>query len=51
MERVMTSEYSGTGNASTQKKTSTEKKGKPWLFIVGIGEDGWMGSVAMPWRQ
>jgi len=40
MERVMTSEYSGTGNASTQKKASTEKKGKPWLFIVGIGEDG-----------
>lgn len=36
----MTSEYSGTGNASTQKKASTEKKGKPWLSIVGIGEDG-----------
>lgn len=37
MERVMTSEYSGTGDAST------EKKEKPWLSIVGIGEDGLEG--------
>jgi precorrin-6Y C5,15-methyltransferase (decarboxylating) len=37
MERVMTSEYSGTGNAST------EKKEKRWLSIVGIGEDGLEG--------
>jgi precorrin-6Y C5,15-methyltransferase (decarboxylating) len=37
MERVMTSEYSGTGDAST------EKKEKPWLSIVGIGEDGLAG--------
>ncbi|KJF68045.1 bifunctional cobalt-precorrin-7 (C(5))-methyltransferase/cobalt-precorrin-6B (C(15))-methyltransferase [Rhizobium nepotum] len=33
----MTSEYSGTGNAST------EKKEKPWLSIIGIGEDGLEG--------
>lgn len=33
----MTSEYSGTCDAST------EKKEKPWLSIVGIGEDGLAG--------
>ena len=43
MERVMTSEYSGTGGASTEKKASAEKKEKPWLSIVGIGEDGLEG--------
>lgn len=41
MERVMTSEYSGTGDAST------EKKEKPWLSIVGIGEDGLGGWAGM----
>lgn len=39
----MTSEYSGTGKASTEKTASTEKKEKPWLSIVGIGEDGLEG--------
>lgn len=43
MEPVMTSEYSGTGGASTEKKASAEKKEKPWLSIVGIGEDGLEG--------
>lgn len=33
----MTSEYSGTA------KASTEKKERPWLSIVGIGEDGLKG--------
>ncbi|MDH6296898.1 precorrin-6Y C5,15-methyltransferase (decarboxylating) [Agrobacterium fabrum] len=33
----MTSEYSGTA------KASTEKNEKPWLSIVGIGEDGLQG--------
>ncbi|MCZ7446721.1 precorrin-6y C5,15-methyltransferase (decarboxylating) subunit CbiE [Agrobacterium rhizogenes] len=33
----MTSEYSGTARAST------EKNEKPWLSIVGIGEDGLQG--------
>ncbi|TZG38476.1 precorrin-6y C5,15-methyltransferase (decarboxylating) subunit CbiE [Agrobacterium sp. B1(2019)] len=39
----MTSEYSGTGQASTKNEASTEKKEKPWLSIVGIGEDGLQG--------
>ncbi|XHE12843.1 precorrin-6y C5,15-methyltransferase (decarboxylating) subunit CbiE [Agrobacterium deltaense] len=39
----MTSEYSGMGGASTEKKASAEKKEKPWLSIVGIGEDGLEG--------
>lgn len=49
MERVMTSEYSGTASsstekiASTEKRVSAEKKKEPWLSIVGIGEDGLEG--------
>ncbi len=37
MERVMVSEYAGTD------KAATEKAKKPWLSIVGIGEDGLSG--------
>ncbi|MGQ8633331.1 precorrin-6y C5,15-methyltransferase (decarboxylating) subunit CbiE [Agrobacterium sp. DKPNP3] len=39
----MMSEYSGTGRASTKNRASKEKKEKPWLSIVGIGEDGLTG--------